>query len=915
MKNSEQLSLSNNVFEADIKPVVCLGIEFENEVERREYFREELRKRLTELKKIEGFPLGEDEDIIALSDPPYYTACPNPWLNQLLNIENNFPATKEIIPPYILDVSEGKTDSYYMAHSYHTKVPYKAIMHYLLHYTNPGDIIYDGFSGSGMSGVAAYNCGVSGEIESIGYRVEGDSIYDENNNFVSLVGQRRAVLSDLSPLATHISAQLNYDQDRSELYIYLSRVIDKLEDEFGWMFETNYLNEKCKINYVIWSENFICQSCTEEIDFFDAAVDSKTRDVKNGFKCPSCGIETAKSKVSRAMKTKFVNGIGTFSEESKFTPKILNITYKGKRFEKRVDSEDIKTIKKIEDLSEIYKFPTLKIPEGDEISRLKNSGIYYIHQLLTDRNNIILTELKSRIKKDAFYNQSLFVITAAINNLTQLYRWRANGKGGVISGTYYLPSTPQENNVFNQLRRKLEDYTRIKFKNLNRLTYVSTNSITSLPVKNNSIDYIFTDPPFGANLMYSELNLIWETWLGVRTNNLTEAIVNKSQNKSALEYNSLLYKGFKEYHRILKPNSWITVEFSNSKASIWNAIQDAIQKAGFVIANVSALDKKQGSFKAITTATAVKQDLVISAYKPSHETITKIFYNADNNESAWSFVNQHLEKLPVFLGSKGEASVIIERTPRILFDRMVAYYVQNGSLVPISSDDFQSGLAQRFPIRDGMAFLESQVAEYDKKRILVNEFSQMSLFVSDETSAIEWIRQQLMRKPQTRQDLHPQFMKEIQHISKHEQLPELDNLLVQNFLRYEGEAAVPDQVVSYLRRNYHDLRGLENSEEKLKEKAMNRWYVPDPNKQADLEILREKTLLREFDHYVEELSASKKKMKQFRIEAIRAGFKKAWGEKDYETIITIGNRLPEQIILEDDKLLMYFDNAQVRLGV
>lgn len=70
-----------------------------------------------------------------------------------------------------------------------------------------------------------------------------------------------------------------------------------------------------------------------------------------------------------------------------------------------------------------------------------------------------------------------------------------------------------------------------------------------------------------------------------------------------------------------------------------------------------------------------------------------------------------------------------------------------------------------------------------------------------------------------------------------------------------------------------------------------------------------------FEGYVEELSKSKKKLKQFRTEAIRAGFKKAWSEKDYETIMKVGERLPESVIQEDDKLLMYYDNAQIRLGM
>ena len=82
------MAKQDNLFDlhqqTDNSPVVCLGIKFENEEARREYFREELRKKLPELKEIDGFPIGEDEDIIALSDPPYYTACPKPWINDFI---------------------------------------------------------------------------------------------------------------------------------------------------------------------------------------------------------------------------------------------------------------------------------------------------------------------------------------------------------------------------------------------------------------------------------------------------------------------------------------------------------------------------------------------------------------------------------------------------------------------------------------------------------------------------------------------------------------------------------------------------------------------------------------------------------------------------------------------------------------
>jgi adenylate kinase family enzyme len=99
---------------------------------------------------------------------------------------------------------------------------------------------------------------------------------------------------------------------------------------------------------------------------------------------------------------------------------------------------------------------------------------------------------------------------------------------------------------------------------------------------------------------------------------------------------------FREYFRILKPGKWMTVEFSNTSAAVWNGIQTAIQQAGFVIANVSSLDKQQGSFKAVTTSTAVKQDLVISCYKPSKEFVER-FTSGNIETSIWDFIDSHLD--------------------------------------------------------------------------------------------------------------------------------------------------------------------------------------------------------------------------------------------------------------------------------
>ena len=172
--------------------VECLGQMFPSEEARRDHFLKLLAAKLkdSEFRKIEGFPIGKDEDILALSDPPYYTACPNPWIGDFLNTYGTpYDAKKPYHrEPFAADVSEGKNHPIYNAHSYHTKVPHRAIMRYILHYTEPGEVIFDGFAGTGMAGVAAQLCGDRAEVQELGYRVRDDgTILDEEGTFITFI--------------------------------------------------------------------------------------------------------------------------------------------------------------------------------------------------------------------------------------------------------------------------------------------------------------------------------------------------------------------------------------------------------------------------------------------------------------------------------------------------------------------------------------------------------------------------------------------------------------------------------------------------------------------------------------------------------------------------------------------------------
>jgi DNA modification methylase len=916
-------------------PVECLGMTFENDEARKEYFTKELRKKLKEpeFRAIEGFPIGTDEDIIALSDPPYYTACPNPFIEDFIKhygkpYDPNEEYNKK---PFAADVSEGKNDPIYNAHSYHTKVPHKTIMRYILHYTEPGDIVFDGFCGTGMTGVAAQLCGDQATIESLGYRVEKDGVIykketDEDGKPIwqpfSKLGIRRAVLNDLSPAATFIAYNYNTSVDAEEFKREAKRILQEVEEECGWMYETLHTDGKTKgrINYTVWSDVFVCPECSREIVFWDAAVDKKAGKVLREFSCPHCDANLTKRSMERAWITKLDKAINQTVRQAKQIPVLINYSIgkgRGQRFEKVPDTSDLALIQRIEDSDIPYWFPTDRMPEGDESRRNDGIGLTHVHHFYTRGNLYVVSTILKKLYtvlystlQLQFLLTSFLVKTGSLLHNIGLKDGRIN-LAGAVPNTLFIPSTIAERNIVLLARRKLSDIKYILSLITNYDAFIfSAQSASSLITDFNTADYIFTDPPFGGNLMYSELNFLWESWLKVFTNNKPEAIENKTQGKGLAEYQKLMERCFKEYYRVLKPGRWMTMVFHNSKNSVWNAIQEALQHAGFVVADVRTLDKQQGSFNQVTARGAVKQNLVVSAYKPNDGLEKSFKLEAGTKNGVWAFVRTHLKQLHDFITKENKVEIIGGRQGHILYDCMVAFHVRRGVTVPLSAAEFYQGLHQRFPERDGMYFLPDQVAEYDKKRMKVRDVQQLELFILNEESAIRWLKYRLDPKPQTFQELHPQFMKEITGWQRHEKPLELLELLEQNFLRYDGTGEVPSQIHSYLSTNFKDMRNLSKEDPALQDKAKDRWYVPDPNKAGDLGKLRERTLLKEFEEY---RASTERRFRVFRTEAVRAGFKKAWAKRDYHTIINVAKKIPDRVLQEDPKLLMWRDNALTRI--
>ena len=474
-------------------------------------YKKDLAEKLEDLKKIEGFPIGTDEDILALSEPPYYTACPNPYIKDFIE-EYGTPYNEETDDyhrePFVGDVSEGKNNPIYNAHSYHTKVPHKAIKQYLEHYTVEGDIVLDGFSGTGMTGVAATEL------------------------------RRKSVLLDLAPISTFISWNYNTLGNKTNFIIEFEKIFREVSSEYQWMYETQHgiINNQQQrlisnnkigiINYVVWSDVLSCPYCKYEFDYY--CVD-KIKTEQKSFNCPNCKAEIKKNECNRVKEIVFDRFLRKSIEINKQVPVLINYSFNNKRYEKVPDENDLQLLIKIDEIQSPFWIPIYKMLFKDNAwGDIYRSGYHYgmthSHHFYTKRNLLILGSFWAKSTNPKIN----WAITAILNYVNK--RQSYSGGGGGMPGVLFVASLVQEKNVFDVLKRKVLKLNKIlKDEKVTSNSIISTQSVTDLiNIDNNSIDYIFTDPPFGDNIMYSEASFLWESWLKVFTSNNSEAIINSS---------------------------------------------------------------------------------------------------------------------------------------------------------------------------------------------------------------------------------------------------------------------------------------------------------------------------------------------------------------------------------------------------
>ncbi|MCG5531509.1 hypothetical protein LRD18_11700 [Halorhodospira halochloris] len=569
-----------------------------------------------------------------------------------------------------------RTGPLYSAFPYPTKISPVAIALYIASHTKPGDTVFDAFAGSGMTGIAAMLCenpsdDLRAEAERLGLEVEW--------------GARNAVLYEIGALGAFIGSTLTSPPDPQAFQEAAEHILQQVERDTSWMYAaTDPDGNEGEIRHTVWSDLLRCPACRVELTLWEASVSLNPAKIASVFRCPYCSREASFEDVDRLTEIVSDDVTGKATERrARKLARVYGITGKT-RWSRTPTKADYALLDRIarEPIPECV--PNVRIPWGDLYRRGYHQGITHLHHFYTRRNLIVfarLWELAGNYEsslRDALRFWLLSYNAAHATIMTRVVA-KSRQKDLVVTsaqpGVLYVSGLPVEKNIFAGLKRKQKTISEAFAATHGRSgnVYVFQRSSCSIDLPDGSVDYVFTDPPFGGNIPYAEISFINEAWLGNYTDRSDEIIVSANQKKTIKEYRELLTAALSEVNRILKPEGYATVVFHSASAEVWNALQAAYTEAGLNVECAGVLDKKQGSFKQVTTAGAVRGDPVLLLGKDPAA-------DRANPECAYDIAKQ-LRQEALLLDPA-------EQTPQRLYSRFVSHFLTNHQNVPLDADDF-----------------------------------------------------------------------------------------------------------------------------------------------------------------------------------------------------------------------------------
>lgn len=493
---------------------------------------------------------------------------------------------------------------------YPTRISPEAIAVYIACMTKPGDTVLDAFAGSGSTGVAALLCE---------HPTEQMKLLAKEFGVEPTWGKRNAVLYEIGTYASFATRTLLNGITASEYRKSVDSFVEKAESAIGSAYSVvDPEGNTGVIRHLIWSEILICPTCNSEISYFDYGTTRNPVRFIDKITCPHCGRCHSVADMPFAIEQNYDRVLETVVERKKRIPAWIYGTTNGKNWDRAATEKDVVQYSELEKTINVSS-PQKSITWGELHRAGYHFGINYLHQFYTTRNYAVmlklwnLTETYPPIIADAL---KLLLLSYNATHCTLMTRVVAkkNSKDFVLtgaqSGVLYISKIPVEKNILLGLKRKSKPFydAYLQLEKCTGNVVVHNTSSAGMTEKDNSIDFVFTDPPFGDYIPYAEVNQINELWLQTQTKRADEVIISASQNKGVSEYQTMLSQVFCEIQRVLKCEGYAAVVFHAAKAKVWEAFSKSITGAGMQVVFSSVLDKRQASFKQIVSEGSVQGD-------------------------------------------------------------------------------------------------------------------------------------------------------------------------------------------------------------------------------------------------------------------------------------------------------------------
>jgi 16S rRNA G966 N2-methylase RsmD len=414
----------------------------------------------------------------------------------------------------------------YLIHKYWARKPHNVVSRYIQRYSRPGEIVLDPFGGSGVTAMEAIKAG------------------------------RKAISMDLNPMSAFLIGNTLSQVDSREVEEEFRRIGIKLKERINGLYETK------------------CPKCGKTAIVL-ATIWDREKETPLELRC----LCRACNKYAAAPKRKDTDLLHRIDELKPEWYPNNQLAYNGNKFMKREGKEtiaDLFTRRNLYALSAIF----------NEIEKIEGKKVRGVFELAFTSMVHLASKMCPVAKEGGKGHWSALSATSfwalqsywtppkyMESNVWMLFESAVLGKQGVLNGKADAAKKIESYKKAKSLR-ELNDGANILFETANALEL-------SKIISPNSVDYIFTDPPYGGAVQYFELSTLWASWLKLDLDYAEEITINSQQNKDFDYYHKMLKSAFREMYRVLKANRYLTVTFHSTEIAVWNSIIKAVVLSGF----------------------------------------------------------------------------------------------------------------------------------------------------------------------------------------------------------------------------------------------------------------------------------------------------------------------------------------------